>query len=543
MRSKKFISLLMTVIVLVGTTGCSNAEKKSDTSKQESTITAESSNTVTTTPTESTDTKEEKQELGGAVSFMTTDFTGQALQGANAQDVIDYVEEYTNCTLDMTLVPSDAYDSKLSLMLASGDDTPMIVTVPSISASIINYAKAGAFWDLSQFINEEDYPNLSQAIKDVNKNITIDDQLIGVYRTRVLGRYGLGYRQDWAEALGLDAPKTIDDVYEMMYQFTYGDPDGNGVNDTYSLELCGSYWGSFKVMQTWFGVGNEWYEAEDSKLYPTFMQPEYLEALQWFRKCYEDGLWASDFATRETSTWGNDCKNSLAGMFCDVLGTTKNTWNYFEDNNVQNVVDSSKVATFVFSNPIGKTADDVHTLATAGYAGFMVITKNGAKTEEDVKNCLHFLDKMCDDEMMMTSGHGLKGVHWDVDSDGYFVNLREGDDTAGYDYAGFNQITAYIPNTDVSENYPVKFNKRPSEIAQNKMYKINEEVAVMNPSLSYLILSDAYTMNGANLENILNDARVNYVVGLINEDQLKEQWNIWLSSGGQDVIDQINAAR
>ena len=50
----------------------------------------------------------------------------------------------------------------------------------------------------------------------------------------------------------------------MLYKFTYDDPDGNGANDTYGLEMC-KYTGPWDIIQTWFGCGNGWVE-QDGKL-------------------------------------------------------------------------------------------------------------------------------------------------------------------------------------------------------------------------------------------------------------------------------------
>lgn len=289
-----------------------------------STLTAcgKSEETVEQPATSEEAATEEATDEKATISIMAGDFSGQALAGANADKVIEKMSDYTNTNVEWQFVMSDAYDDKLTLTLASGDQTPMIVTVNAMNSQVANYAKAGAFWDLSQFINAEDYPNLAQANADINNHLTVNGQLIGVYRGRTVGRYGLGYRTDWAENVGItEMPRTIDEVYNMMYEFTYGDPDGNGKDDTYAMELC-SYMGPLDIMQTWFGVGNGWYEDADGKLYPVHMQEEYLEALQWFKKCYDEGLWASDFATRETGNWSDDCKNGLAGMFCDVVSNS-----------------------------------------------------------------------------------------------------------------------------------------------------------------------------------------------------------------------------
>ena len=69
-----------------------------------------------------------------------------------------------------------------------------------------------------------------------------------------------------------DSPKTVEDVYDMLYKFTYDDPDGNGANDTYGLEMC-KYTGPWDIIQTWVGCGNGWVE-QDGKLVPVHQTAE-----------------------------------------------------------------------------------------------------------------------------------------------------------------------------------------------------------------------------------------------------------------------------
>lgn len=528
---KKAAAIIIATTMLAGLTACGG---QGDTGAQASTS---SGQTASQTDTQTTQENTERPK----VSVLTVDFSGNALAGENADKVKEYVDEFTQTDVEWNFGLSDAYADKLTLMLASGNATPMIVTATKMDAQIVNYAKAGAFWDLSQFINEQDYPNLAKANPDVNEYVTIDGQLIGIYRSRPMARYGFSYREDWAEKLGYTKePETIDEVYQMMYDFTYGDPDGNGKDDTYGLELC-SYTGSLDIMQTWFGVGNKWYEDESGKILPVHMSEEYMEALDWFKKCYDNGLWASDWATRETSTWTNDVKNGLAGMYCDTVSNGRKIWDYFIDNEIPSVVDSSKTASMVLGHSIGKTPETRHNNSNSGYGGFLVITKSGAKTEEDVKNCLHFLDRMCEDEMKMVANYVVEGLHWEKDANGYYVNLMQ-DESKQQDFAGVSQVEPGIPSSDISESY-IKFELSETKKKENEVVADNEKYVVVNPALSLLIQSETYTVNGAVLDTILDDARTNYIIGVITKEQLEEQWKLWATSGGDKVIEEINAAR
>ncbi len=465
------------------------------------------------------------------ITFMTFDFEGSPLSGEHAAEVIRQMEEYTNTKVTIDWVPSDSYEEKLTLALADPDSMPMIMAVGSMSGAIVSSAEAGAFWDLSGFISDsEAYPNLSQANANVNKALTVNGALIGIYRARPIGRNGIGYRKDWADKLGLGVPETIEDMYDMMYQFTYGDPDGNGKDDTYGLALC-KYTGPFDIMQTWFGAGNGWAE-KDGGLVPVHQTPEYMEALKWFKKMYDDGLVYKDWAVRDTATWQDAVKNGECGIFIDVLDGSRRIWDYFVTENIPSVADPAETAAM---NLIGTINDK--TLATSGFNGFFVITK-AADTEEKVAACLRYLDKMNDDAMLILTGYGLEGIHWEKDADGNLVDLDLNDKVLVKDYGPLNQTVAYIPNLAPVSIYPAR---TPRQDLEEEVKAANIEKAVFNPAIGLLVNSSTYSLNGATLDQELQAARTQYICGEIDEAGLQDAWKRWEELGGADVIAEVNA--
>ena len=135
---------------------------------------------------------------------------------------------------------NDVYTEKIGLTLLDVTHMPMlIVNSGNLTANVVDAAKKGAFWDLAPFLEDTAaYPNLSQYNRGVASGFTVDGKMIGIYRGRELGRNGMSYRQDWADKVGITkAPETIDEFYDMIYKFTYNDPDGNGKRDTFGIEL------------------------------------------------------------------------------------------------------------------------------------------------------------------------------------------------------------------------------------------------------------------------------------------------------------------
>ena len=52
--------------------------------------------------------------------------------------------------------------------------------------------------------------------------------------------------------------------------------------------------------------------------------------------------------------------------------------------------------------------------------------------------------------------------------------------------------------------------------------------------------SATYIANAGNLDLIIDDARTQYIVGDIDKEGLQSAWELWLTSGGQDVINEVN---
>lgn len=137
-----------------------------------------------------------------------------------------------------------------------------------------------------------------------------------------------------------------------------------------------------------------------------------------------------------------------------------------------------------------------HTLATSGYNGLFVLSASTCDTEEKIEACLHFLDKMCDDEMITLSSYGLEGIHWHLDENGYLIDDDKEDAVASKAYAALNQTVAYIPNLEATS--PTT-EKSESVLKQNEVYAANIPYAVVNPALGYLNNSKTYSLMGQHL--------------------------------------------
>ncbi|RAU97314.1 extracellular solute-binding protein [Paenibacillus sp. YN15] len=102
---------------------------------------------------------------------------------------------------------------------------------------------------------------------------------------------GFLIRTDWLKKLGLEMPKTTEDLYKVVKAFAEQDPDGNGKKDTYGISLAGDT--GFALRQT-FGVTTRW-EVKNNEA--VIFWDRFVHFNTFAQKVYQDGSIDRDFPT------------------------------------------------------------------------------------------------------------------------------------------------------------------------------------------------------------------------------------------------------
>jgi putative aldouronate transport system substrate-binding protein len=444
--------------------------------------------------------------------------------------VVQEINKLTNAKIHLEWVPNASYNDKFNITLASGK-LPHIIYVPSPKTpSFVNAAQSGAFWEVGELM--KDYPNLRQANPVIQTNSSIDGKNYGVYRGRALGRNGINYRKDWLEAVGLKKPETIDDFYNMLKAFKEQDPDKNGKDDTYGMVLVkwtGGWASGFDIMKLWFGAPNKWGEI-DGKLVPEHQTPEYVEALKFMKKLYDEKLINQDFAVYDSAKWNDPVVNGQAGVIVDVTDNAARL-----DDKIHAVLaeagkDNPDI--HYVDNLIGVTGDHgLRALPTSGFAGMLAIPKSTVKTEVELKRILKFLDQMNEPELTTLAGYGIEGKHYTMDGE----NLVRSDDAAllESEVEGLNQMLPFIP-----EDRGLKVKQTPLRLQTAQIQKDAEQYVVPNPTEPFI--STVYSQKGQQLDNIINDARIKFIVGQLDEAGLLAAFETWNKSGGDELVKEMN---
>lgn len=450
-------------------------------------------------------------------------------------DFFTYMEEKLNVNLEVNFVPTSGYIDKVNTQLASGD-LPMVLTANNSlknSAGITNAIDNDGFWALDDYI--QDYPNLYDFIGETTfNNSRIHGKIYGIPRLRILPRNGGFYRADWAEALNIEAPQTLDELYDMLYAFTYDDPDGNGKDDTWGFEMGYTVadWQSWNGIQTIcvaLGGPNGW-SMVDGKMQPDFMSAEYKESLDFFKKLYDNGCMNKDFAVLTGNQRVDVFNEGNSGMLFHVVDDVQN----IEDTLKKVVPDASLTLLPALKAEDGNT----YINSTAGYNGLIMFNKygdNAIQSEEDLRKVLSFYDSLCTEEWQDFLSYGIEGIHYEIGENGEkeFILTDDGTAVLGKDSGDFSQLCP-VPAYTEKESDTDLIKDMHAQVKERENYLVS------NPVVN--LPSDTYTEYGSELDTIIMDANIKYIMGEIDEAGYQAEVDKWMSRGGEKVIEEYTEA-
>ena len=308
MKSKKIMALLLSaMMVTTAFTGCGSTKSESTESEAESSAVTTGSATDTVATSEVSQESEEPVKLKIMLHNVT-----EIPEGSIADQWSTQLEEKLNLEIEWILPPASAYEDNLQLTLIN-DEKPDVICFPTDwlnQTSFKDACESGMFYDLSDMLGN--YENIMAHTDEVSweaLDIFNDGSIWGMPRSSPARADGLWLREDWLKNLNIDYTEgeflTLDEFYDLMYAFTYDDPDGNGINDTYGLQVYSNADGSlFEGVSRIFHIGTGWYEMEDGTVTNLKYSKDYdyyEQYLAFMNKCWEAGLIEPDaFAINAT---------------------------------------------------------------------------------------------------------------------------------------------------------------------------------------------------------------------------------------------------
>lgn len=195
------------------------------------------------------------------------------------EKLVKILEEKANVELEIEWVPDNNYADKLNTAFSTGTFAQAVTMGQDQVDQFKGAIRDDQFWEIGPYF--EEFENLGKLKEEIVENTMVDGKIYSLYQGRPLSRQGMIYRKDWADNLGLEAPKTVEEFYEMSRAFTEDDPDGNGKDDTIGVTDRGDLiYGLFKTLASWHATPNNWGE-KDGELLPEFMFQEYMDSMNF----------------------------------------------------------------------------------------------------------------------------------------------------------------------------------------------------------------------------------------------------------------------
>jgi len=440
--------------------------------------------------------------------------------------ILNLLEEKTNVILDIDWVPDNNYNEKLNTAFATST-LPNVVGVGFQQMGQFREAiRDDQFWEIGPYLKE--FENLNKLKEPIIKNTMIDGKIYGLYKGTALSRQGIIYRKDWADNLGLPTPTTTEDFFEMARAFTEDDPDGNGKDDTIGLTDRGDLiYGAFKTISSWFGTPNNWGE-KDGKLLPEFMFPEYVETMEFIKELRDNTYMNQDFPVTSKDDQQAMFKNGTAGIYVGSMGDVGSIYN--------DAVDLNLDVEYDVQNYIEGPNGEYNIWAIPGFGSMVLFPKSSVESEEKLLKILEFHDYLMTPEISNLINWGIEGEHYTV-VDGK-VKVTEEQEKFDTEVKPFQSLGIGEPETRGSyegyHEYDVKL-KSDDLIADNDNYLIHD------PTIN--LESETFVKDADRLQEIINDATYNYMLGEIDEDGFNKEVEKWKDQGGAKMIEEFNASK
>ncbi|RKP55584.1 extracellular solute-binding protein [Cohnella endophytica] len=229
-----------------------------------------------------------------------------------------YVKDQLNIETNVLWFGLDGkdYDQKVSLSIAS-NSLPDALTVND--TQLREMVKAGMLQDLTRAYNDYASP-LMKGLNDkvegrALQTATFDGKLYGIPGINVQadGVHTMWIRKDWLDRLGLEVPKTLDDLEKVAKAFVEQDPDGNGKDDTIGisgpqsggrlygtcLSPTNNTFGFDPILSSLHAFPGYWIQDANGQPIYGSIQPEMKTALGKLRELYAKGLIDPEMSVRK----------------------------------------------------------------------------------------------------------------------------------------------------------------------------------------------------------------------------------------------------
>ncbi|WP_157949921.1 extracellular solute-binding protein [Vallitalea okinawensis] len=221
------------------------------------------------------------------------------------------VERLSGIAINIRKISGSSYNAKVTTTVAAGENVDLIYMNTDIFESLY---QLHLFMPLTeQIMNSSVLGDFSLIpLEEWNRIRADDGEIYAVFNKYEGGRLPL-IRWDWLENLGLEAPQNMEEYYQVLKAFTYDDPDGNGIDDTYGITSKNIY--DIQPFMGSAGLVDGYAKEEDGDWYIPYATQEAIPVYEWLAKLYKEGIYDPNFATNSSSNCREAVLTGRVGLF------------------------------------------------------------------------------------------------------------------------------------------------------------------------------------------------------------------------------------
>ena len=423
------------------------------------------------------------------------------------------IEEKTNTHVTFEMIKDSDWATKSNLMFAVPESMPDMIIRHSVDVEEFG-VNQGLLLPLDEYLTEEIMPNYVSRmnLNHASDSIPASDgktYYIGYLMAQNVNHNGTWYvNQTELDKLGLEAPKTIDEVTEMLRKMK---ADGFEFPMSASSSKTGpegilNFFASFGVPEN----QKYYFIDENDKVQFTGAQPGWRACVEWLHQLYEEELLDPESLTQDSNLWASKVNEGKVGYFTYLR--LKNT--AITADNIGN-----------YKSILPPAADGFK----VSVSSILEVPEVGAYLTKNCKDpvaALKWIDAQLETEMMMVAGNGKVGEQIVKNDAGKYEVINIPENNGLYDFVPVIMGQFFAPGDYYTEIYQMA----PHRVERYEDSKAYAEAGVLEYK-SYQYLRDLCKMNNEDsieasdiyteLEKAVDEAFAKFV----REGVTDESWN------------------
>jgi putative aldouronate transport system substrate-binding protein len=253
-----------------------------------------------------------------------------APENPNEKLIFQRLEDQTGVKIDWRNYTTDIFNEKRNLAIASGELPDAIFNAGFSDYELLKHAKDGVIVPVEDLIQY--MPNLQAVLEKAPQYKAMMTAPDGhIYAFPWIEELGEGkesihsvdafpwINMEWLNKLGLEVPKTTEELKQVLLAFKTQDPNGNGEADEIPMSFIINDGGQDPhSLFGAFGLGDNWdftVVTNDGEVKLTAADESYKKAISWFNDLYNEGLIDVEAFEQDWNTYLSKGRDKKYGLY------------------------------------------------------------------------------------------------------------------------------------------------------------------------------------------------------------------------------------